>query len=217
MAPLHPTTSSRSSRQHSYVSTALWCPWWDSHSRSSHGRGDPCTLGGGKHSLYQTQTLTSPQCHQTKALNPATAAPCQSGNIFLWNTISNAGEQQHQYWTQNKTYFFLTFKNMTIQKKPIKAFDNLPITHNNSIFLIKSKITCKTVHICTGKQSESTAKTGSTGAPNLSGLNGAPQPKLTTSLAMNLVKPPSLRQQCAGSRALPQCKGTMLPIIVKNF
>lgn len=100
----------------------------------------PSQNWGGKHNPCQTQTLTSLQCQQSGVLNPLPAAPCQSGNVFLRNTISNAGGQGHHCWTQNKTYFFLTFKNMTVQKKrSIKAFDSLPIKHNNSIFLSKQK------------------------------------------------------------------------------
>lgn len=51
----------------------------------------PSKNWGGKHNPYQTQTLTCLPCHWSRVLNPVTAAPCPSGNNFLWNTVSNTG------------------------------------------------------------------------------------------------------------------------------
>ena len=130
VAPRHQQQAAR------HIPTLPWSPRQDSqqvlppHSPRT-GVESPIPR---KHRLGQVSSATSLGFYILRPL--PCADQCFREKHFL---ISSTGGQQYHYWTQNKTCFFLSSKIWPYEKWPIKAFDNLPTKHNNSIFLIKQK------------------------------------------------------------------------------
>lgn len=121
--------------------------------RSTHVRGDPWALWdvSGKHNSCQTQPLTGLQWYQPRQhsgerfSSPVTAAPCQWKQLSLKYRLQ-CRETMGSELNLKQACLFLTL-NTTIWKR---AFDDLPLTHNNSVFPIKqktSKIACKSPYL----------------------------------------------------------------------